>query len=281
MESLEDQLKLLKADLKSYGDEIISHIQSLHSSSHEGVISIKNDPKMIVQMLQQEVIQLTKESDNIAEEFENVDIDECQVLIQTLSNLSTAAEMVTVCDEQLDSHNLLAICKHLENFNIVLTKLPSVDTEIGSGKVCALLRREYAILHSRFVARLQRLLRNCIHVEISKIYVNKSLSSSDLLNEEDYIDSECIPLVDIWTALSLCSEDAFNDCIDMIVVEIYTKIIRPLWKFKKVQFPRIQRTGSSFPSGHKSGSSEPNICELTYSREVHCKFHKQYFTLLY
>ena len=91
MESIDDQLKLLKADLKSYSNEIITHIQSLHSTSHEGIVSIKNNPKLIVQMLQQELNTIINETHSKTEEYndknKDIDINECQILLETLTNV--------------------------------------------------------------------------------------------------------------------------------------------------------------------------------------------------
>jgi hypothetical protein len=190
IDSYDERLKTMKLDLKAYGDEIIQHISSLHSDLASTSITLKNDPKYIVQLLQQDVLTLVTES-QLRTKFQQEnqgELEECQKLLDVLVQVSVASEMIVQCEESISGNDLIESCNLLSSLKATISKLPSVNTEIGSGKICQLLRRESLILQNRFQTRLKRLLRNCIHIEIGKVNVTKKLKG--VVRDEEFVFQE-------------------------------------------------------------------------------------------
>jgi hypothetical protein len=243
MESFDNQVHLLKQELKSYGDDIINHIKSLHSQLQNEKISLKTDPKLVIQSLQQDVINLVKEAQEHSEYWtqNHNEIEECEKLMIFLVSISTASEVIAQCEELINSNDLTQIQNHMIKLKDAIDHLPSQNSAVGTGQVCSLLRRESAILKSRFQTRLKRLLQNCVHIDSGRILVVKKLKGA--IRDEDLIIQEPIALKDIWNVLRQFSN--FKECIEILVIEIWTKVIRPLWKLKKISFPRTIRNESS------------------------------------
>lgn len=253
-DSFEDRLKLMRHDLTSYGADIIGHVTLLHSQFQDERISLKNDPKLVVQLLQQDVLELVTECQQRTDYLDKYgeDVDKCKQLLDVLLSVSSVSELLASCDESINCSDLESSTRLLSTLKSKINELPTVNTEIGNGKVCVLLRRENIILQSRFHSRLKRLLRNCIHIEYGKISVVKRLKGA--VRDEEFIIQTPIQLQSIWAAL--VDAGCHRECVESLVHELWAQLIRPLWKTKKVSYPRTFRNDDSAELAYDSLNKE-------------------------
>lgn len=253
-ENFDDKIKSMKQELKSYGEDIMKHVSSLHSNMPDERISLKSDPKMMVQLLQQDVLNLIAQSEaHVENSVKNeAEIEECKKLMNILILVSTISDLIAQCDEVINGNDLLLTNKYLSMLQVNIDSLPSSSSDIGNGKICKLLRRENSILQSRFKSRLKRLLRNCVTVDVGKVAISKKLSGS--IPDEEQVLSEPIELSTLWTAL--VQAGIADDCISVLVQEVWQRVLAPLWKIKKLSFPHVSRTESTCELAYDSFSKE-------------------------
>lgn len=254
-ENFDDKIKLMKQELKLYGDDIVKHISSLHSNLLDERISLKTDPKAMVQLLQQDVLTLIKQSEShVQNSVKNeLEIEECKKLMNILILVSTISELIAQCDEMINNNDLLLTNKYLSMLQSNIDSLPSSsNSDIGNGKICKLLKRENSILQSRFKSRLKRLLRNCVSVDVGKVAIIKKLQGS--VPDEEQVLTEPIELPIIWTAI--IQADIADECINVIIQEIWQKVLAPLWKIKKLPFPHVTRTENTCELGYDTFAKE-------------------------
>ena len=244
MEGFEERLSALKLDLKSYGDEIIRHVEAVHSSGmHTAPINLKSNPTNSIKLLQHDVAAVLQEAQENRDfrELNGSEIDKVEKLMSTLTAVSEVAGYIAKCDEKVNDSDIIATAKSIADLTTVISDLPAPNTEIGSGKVCTALRQESQILIYRFQARLRRLLSLCIHVDIGRIAVHKKLEG--ILRGEELEVQVPIRIEDIWTALTITG--IAHDEIKKLLKSIWISVFRPLWKEKKATMPRISRSEKS------------------------------------
>jgi hypothetical protein len=62
-------------------------------------------------------------------------------LLELLHLLTSILEIIKEIELSMNQSNLLSACEKQLNLNEVLMKLPSKNSEVGSGRVCNILRR--------------------------------------------------------------------------------------------------------------------------------------------
>jgi hypothetical protein len=273
---MEDQLRLISQELKSYGDEFVHYVSSLHSNTFaplsgsklltEGkMISMRSDPKLIIQLMQQDAAALLQDAQKHAKFAEDhlFELEECQSLMNVLLTVSEVSEMLGLCEDLIGGSDLPTCARELVKLKDKIDiSLPAAGSELGTGQVCRLLRREFSILLSRFRSRCKRLLRACIFVENGKVLITRTLKGS--VRDEEFALQSPVPLSDVWLSLftldgtattttTASSPDTvnslkegtdqnnscFKSCIKEITLEVWTKVLRPLWSVKKVSSPHL------------------------------------------
>ena len=202
IDSFPDRINNLQAELKKCGNEIMTHISGLYSDK-SSVMNLKNGPRNAIKLLQHDVIdvlQSSQERTNIREE-QVADIDNCRSLIDIITRVSEISTKITLSEEAIGGSNLLLACKLISEVTTMLTEMPAPNTEIGTGEVCTVLRKEARLLRSRLQARLKRLLGNCVTCECGRLIVTKRLKGMLRGCGEDSLLESTIELADIWNAL--------------------------------------------------------------------------------
>ena len=220
IESFPDRISNLQAELKKCGNEITAHISGLYSDNSAGVMNLKNGPRNAIKLLQHDVIeclQVAQERSDIRNEYAP-DVDNCSSLIEIITIVSDIATKISLAEEAVGGSNLLLACKLIAEVKVMLTEIPAPNTEIGTGEVCTVLRKEARLLRSRLIARIKRLLKNCIVCECGTLRVTKRLNGMLHGCSEDSLLESTIELRDIWTSLiSLGSADeSVNGVVDII-----------------------------------------------------------------
>lgn len=210
VESFPDRIRSLQAELKKCGTEIMTHISGLYADNTTGVMNLKNGPRNAIKLLQHDVIdclQVAEERSSIRNEFAS-DIDNCRNLMDIISKVSDISSKITQFEDTIGGCNILLACRLITDVKSMLTELPAPNTEIGTGDVCTILRKEARLLRSRLQARIRRLLGNCIICECGRLNVTKKLRGVLRGCGEDSLLESTIELSDIWIALiSLESAD--------------------------------------------------------------------------
>ena len=228
IDSFPDRISNLQAELKKCGNEIMTHISGLYSDDNIGTMNLKNGPRNAIKLLQHDVIdclQLAQERSNIRNDY-MPDVNNCRSLIEIISKVSEIATKISQAEETIRGSNLLLACRLISEVKSMLTEIPAPNTEIGTGEVCKVLRKEARLLQARLLARIKRLLGNCIVCECGRLSVTKRLEGMLRGCSEDSLLESAIELSDIWTALiSLDSaEESANAVVDTILKVL--KVIR-------------------------------------------------------
>ena len=242
-ESFSTRIEFLQTELKKCSKDIIDHICRLYApadGSSTNLIHLKNDPRNAIKVLHHDVVDCLKLA-NDRESFNEKylpDIENCRELIDAISQVSQVSEKINKCDEAVGDVDLIMTSRLISEMKTCIDELPAPNTEIGTGKVCTILRKEGRLINSRFQAKLRRLLNNCIMCEYGRISVNKVLSGMIRGKGEDLLlVSQSIQLKDIW--MSLSSIGHLDESVHHFVNIIMNSMIKPLWKEKKAIAPQI------------------------------------------
>jgi hypothetical protein len=265
----DQRLSALKDELKTYGREIVEHVTSLYgTNSAESKFDLKNDAFSMLSVLQIDVAEILKESQQRREyrEMHAVELDECSNLAKILSQISSLIDKISECESLISKISLIPACEAIERIHQLLSELPGPSSEIGSGKVCSILRKETKLLHCRLTAKLTRILTESVQFDFGRVSVHRELKG--VLRSEDIIINEPIALRDVWAAVTLCRRT--DEVVEGLLRDLWTFILRPLWREKKPQAPRsscveehrlaelhlesVAREGRSYDSGGKAGS---------------------------
>jgi hypothetical protein len=237
MEDIVERIASLKSELNSYGKDIISNIHCLYSNSMVDSIDMKNNSSQILKILHHDVAEMLVLSKEKSAEYAShaADIQECSKLVNFLIGVSSVSESILSCEQSINNLALKSSCDALDNILNALDELPLFDSDVGTGSVCRLLRKEHHIQKTRFISKLNRLLSECIQFERGRIVVLKYLKG--VSRAEDMIINEPIKLGDIWDAITrLMKNDQY---VNEILRKFWIFIIRPLWKEKRPQSPHV------------------------------------------
>lgn len=236
----DQRLASLKADLKVYGKEIVDHVTSLYGINvPDSRFELKNDAFSMLNVLQIDVAEIIKEAQE-KNEFRaqhSSEIEECSRLANLLTQISNIVDRITECETLVNKISLIPACKAIEQISATLDKLPGTNTEIGSGAVCSLLKKENKLLHCRLTSKLNRILKESIQFEYGHISVHSELKG--VLRSEDTIINDPIKLSDVWRAVNLSNRT--DEAVDDLLRNLWTYILKPLWREKRAQAPRLSR----------------------------------------
>jgi hypothetical protein len=236
-ESFEHRISTLQVELDSCMKDIVEHVSSLYAPENIPT-NLRNDPRNAVKILHHDVLDVLRAAQDRAsyrEKFAS-DIDNCKSLMDVIEKVSICSEKIAKCDDAVSGTDVRLASKLIEEVRVAVDALPGPNTEIGTGAVCSILRKEARTLKARFHAKLRRLLGNCIVCECGRVTVTKRLKGmvrgcgEDLLLVEDGIE-----LSDIWAAL--ISIDGAEESVSGVVESIWGTLLRPLWKERKALTP--------------------------------------------
>lgn len=225
VDSFPDRISVLQAELKKCGNEIMTHISGLYSDNSCGTMDLKNGPRNTIKLLQHNVVdclQIAQERSDVRNSYAP-DVENCRSLIEVISKVSDIATKISLAEEAVGGSHLLLACDHISAIKEMLTQIPAPNTEIGTGEVCSVLRKEARLLRSRLLARIKRLLGSCIVCECGVLTVTKKLKGMLRGCSEDSLLESPIELSDIWTAL--ISLGSAVESVDDIVDTIFQVII--------------------------------------------------------
>ena len=239
-ETLLQRITLLRQDLKTCSEDVVAHVTSLYAPTENNPnVNLKNDPRNAIKMLQQEVLdclETAQDRGNYREKFAT-DVESCRSLMDVINHVSIASEKIVRCDEAVGGVDLKLACQLITEVKKSLEMLPGTNTELGTGAVCRVLRRESRLLSSRFQAKLRRLLSNCIVCECGRLNVTKRLKGMLRGYGEEMILDDSIDLSDIWACLVSinCAKESVHEVID----SVWQALIKPLWKERRAQSPHV------------------------------------------
>jgi hypothetical protein len=266
MESFEDKLASLRAELRYYESQIYTQINAIHGAGVLGgfsesggsvggagdgdgagagrvlPIDLRNDPRKALPLLQSDVHALLQEAHKTANFYElhKSELQDCEYLIETITTIVSVTDLIVKTETAVNSFDLLKSTCLTQELRSKLLSLPSSNSEIGSGAVCAHLRREAQIVIFRLHARLRRLIMHSIVIEKGRIVVNKVLKG--MLNDDETILAESVSLTDIWTAIATVDQQLTGEIIDSLISEIWALVMLPLWREKRVSAPRTSHS---------------------------------------
>lgn len=240
-ETFSERVASLRSELQSYGRDISDHMQSLFGAQPTALtvqpIDLTLNPLNAIPMLQNDVLELLKESKSQGEDSatSREELRECEKLVSTMKKLADVIDAIETATKYTSSCDLKKACESLASLEAKVEGLPSVNTEVGSGAVVALLRKEAKLVRYQFSARVRRLMKASYQISAGRITVTKLLAG--VIKGEEDVPAEPLPLADIWTAL-LATEQAEATTTD-ILHSLWTHILLPLWKEKRVAAPKI------------------------------------------
>jgi len=236
----DQRLTSLKTELKTYGAEIVDHVTSLYGKNRmDSRFDLKNDAFSMLSVLRIDVAEIIKEYQEKKEykELHAAELEECSQLSELLTHIATVIDKISHCESLISQVLLIPACEAIDEVSNALNNLPGPSTEIGSGKVCNILRKEVKLLHCRLVSKLNRILKESIQFDYGRITIHQELKG--VLRSEDIIINEPIKLTDVWTAVHLCHRG--DEMTERLLKELWQYILFPLWREKKAQSPRCCR----------------------------------------
>lgn len=202
------------------------------------------------------------------------DILECKSLIDYLEKISEASLALKDCEEIVLGNDIMTACSALNKMETLINAIPTDHSILNSGLVYSSIIRESKIIRSRFNSRLRRLLQDFIQISRGRIVVYKTLSG--ILRSENSLLTTELKLEDIWSALVLVSGPNLEEIISTFLQDIWTFIIFPLWKEKKLLSPRIKSTGDPSELVIEFTSSE-STADIENGNQICFKYSFFYF----
>ena len=237
-ELLEDRIASLQSELQSYGKDLINMVQAIYGRHEQGPsYDLKNSPFQMVNLLKQEVSELiesAKEQSQYMQQYKN-EIAYCSELSDILLNISNIVESMNSFEENFNKLKLVSCCNIMKQIEQGILKLPGENSHLGAGRVCNELRNEKKLLRSRLVSRIRRILSEAIQFDHGSISVHKVIMG--YLRVEDRVLDEPLQILDLWKAA--VDSDCIAEALDSILMDLWTYVLIPLWKEKKIQEPNI------------------------------------------
>ena len=237
-ELLEDRIAGLRAELDQYGKELIAMVQAIYGRHEKGpAFDLKNSPFQMINVLKQDVVDLIQSAQEQSQYMQQykADITYCKELADILVTITNIVESMNTFEDHFTSLKLLQCCSILKQIEKGIAKLPGENSHLGAGRVCHELRNEKKLLRSRLISKLRRILSEAIQFDYGSITVNKHITG--YLRVEDRVLDEPLELTELLKA-SVESE-CIGDVLDSVLVDMWTYVLVPLWKEKKVQAPNI------------------------------------------
>lgn len=252
IQNFAERIKNLEADMKLYGEEILSLVnaQQLHTLTDNDIqksnknsgstrFDMKTDPRNTAFILRQDYTDLleTLQTNKITVSMLPLastmkDMDHCIHFLEAVADISSK---LIVLEVNVNTSNLKLTCsqllelEELLNKKLMIPQNPLQTRELATGVVCRTLRKEFFMIKSRFETRLIRLLSLSCVIETGRISINKELSG--VIAFEETIIEEPIRIEDIWS--SLISLNLIENQVLKILQQIWNLIILPLWNERK------------------------------------------------
>lgn len=237
-ELLEDRIASLKGELDSYGKDLIHMVQAIYGRHEQGPkFDLKNSPFQMIQLLKQEVTELiesSQEQSHYIEQYKG-EINHCKELADVLGNISSIVDHMNSFEDHFNALKLINCCNVLKQIDQGILKLPGENSHLGAGKVCNELRNEKKLLRSRLISKVRRILAEAIQFDYGSVSVSKQISG--YLRVEDRVLEEPLELSELLQAAM--ESGCIGDALDSILMDMWTYVLVPLWKERKVQAPNI------------------------------------------
>lgn len=240
MENYEEKIRELRQDLKSLGAEISNRLTCIHSNISGCSVNLRNNPTNSIKLLQHDVVSLLKEFQSHKEEEakNKMELEAVSQLMDILTAVSAVSDCILQCELKINSEDLTDASSSIQELDEFLLHLPRPNTEIGTGKVCSILRRESALVKSRFQSKLKRLLDHCIQIEKGKIFVCKSLKG--MIKGDDVLLQNPLPLGSIWGAIRAAGD--CDEAVSGVLKRVWDLVLVPLWRERRAQAPTVHNT---------------------------------------
>lgn len=258
-EITEERIDSLKSELDSYGKEILNLISATYASHPSGgKYDLKHSPQQMLPLLYEEVLDLVRQSQENTAFFEKhkEKITHCNSLITALNNICSIVDKIVLCEESLQS---LALTKCAGTLSDIESLLSESAQGIPSSDIHRVLQKEYRLVRCRLMNKVKRLIHDCIHVEMGKIYVVHTLQG--YIRSEDKVYDNAIELSDLFKVLQDIKAD--DEVVRSILKEIWQLVVRPMWKEKKAFSPHITVHNSSSTSSSSDQKAEFIIGSMT------------------
>ena len=256
-EEFGERVRSLRSELDSYGKEIMRQLTALYTNCGSAtLVNLKSDPRNALKILRHDVVEMLSTCAAKSEYNRRfaADLAECDSLLQVLRTVSATGDALAQCEDAVVGADVLGACRQLSQLDESLAQLPSPNSELGSGQVCAILRREAASLRHRFHARLRRLLRHSLQFSVGACSVARRLRG--IVPGEEAILEPPLPLRDLWAALALCPADLEHECVDWVVERAWGCLLRPLWRERKgAALPKVLAPSSAAAAAGVAGGA--------------------------
>jgi len=237
-EVFDDRIQSLKAELDSYGKEIVTLISSIYGRYESGPhFDLKNNSFQMINLLKKEAVEmihLCEEDQQSKKQYEG-DLQKCLDLSNALLSIGQICGSLTSFEQALEKLYLVKCCELIKQIEEDVAGLPPSDSIYGSGRVCAVLRNESSLCKSRLKSKLRRLLLEAIQFEYGNVIILKSMSG--YVKAEDKVLDEPLPLNELWEAIVFTN--SAETLLELILIDLWKYLFFPLWKEKKVLSPDI------------------------------------------
>ena len=268
----DERLRLLGAELSTLTDEIHNLLLSVHSNvmsaletynpgyaldgeKKEDSIDLRNNPSKLLKILMYDLNELQNiaKSNDALLSAKQKEINECDDLLVILSSITSASESILKCDEMITNNcnnlDLTTIYNRMKTMEETIANLAgnsgksSCSGSKANKEVLSILKRECKIIKTKFIAKLQRLLKFAIEINAGKVTVKKIIIG--VLPFTDVLVDPLNPILlhDVWSILinlyddqsSAASISLLEQSVKDIVQQLFSKIIVFFWKEKKFQ----------------------------------------------
>lgn len=240
-DTIDQRISSLKIDLDDLGAKIVKHIEAVHSSSLPSFnVDLKDDPTNCIKSLRYDIDDILKIATDRSDQLEEFagDLQQCQGLVQILETVNGTADLLCRLDDAISDTDLKLTCTLLNEVTESVNRLPGSSTEYGVGNCVIALRREAAILKSRFISKLKRLLDCHLQIDVGSIQLIPQLLShcyiipgeiENLLAVDDSLSESDVgsTLVECWDALVYLN--VADDSVSVICRQLWDCVVKPLW----------------------------------------------------
>lgn len=232
-ENLDERIASLHLELKSYSTEIVNQVKALYGENLVGSqFDLKKDPFSLLKILQhdaKDLLKLSEEKSRYEEVYDN-ELKDVMKLLGILQSISLIIDKLSDCEENLKNNDFMKATTVIHEIDALLSDLPSLNTEIGTGEICLMLRKQRKLINYRLLSKLKSIIKESITFEYGCLFIKKEIKAN--LEDEKNFD-----LFSIWEVIE--ENGKSEEIIIEVLKKLWVFVIRPLWKEKKSCIPRL------------------------------------------